>query len=57
MFKVKQQRYPIESIVVAHSLELVYIEWLCLEPGKGKEQSILVVTYHFSQNVQVYIMW
>ena len=37
-----------ENIVATHSLELVHINYLCLEPGKGKED-ILVVTDHFPQ--------
>ena len=29
---------PMENIVATHPLELVYIDYLCLEPGKGKEE-------------------
>ena len=39
-FKAKQQRTP----MVTHPLELVHINYFCLEPGKGKEENILVVT-------------
>ena len=46
-----------ESIVPTHSLDLVHIDCLCLEPGKGKEENILVVTDHFTQYAQAYITW
>ena len=34
--KEKQQKVPMESTVDTHPLEVVYIDYLCLEPGKGK---------------------
>ena len=57
IFKAKQQRVPMENIVVTHPLELVHIDYLCLKPGKWKEENILVVTNHFNQYMQVYIAW
>ena len=53
-FKAKQQRVPMESIVATHSLDLVQIDYLCLEPGKGKEENVLVVMDHFTQYAQAY---
>ena len=47
--KAKQQRAPMESIVATHPLELVHINYLLLEPGKGKEGNVLVVTDNFTQ--------
>ena len=45
-----------ESIVATHPPELVHINYLCLEPGKGREEEdILVVTDHFTQYVQAYV--
>ena len=44
-----------ESIVATHPLELVHINYLCLEPGKGKEENVLVVIDHFTQYAQAYI--
>ena len=38
-FKVKQQRSPMESIVATHPLEVVHINYLCLEPGKGTKKT------------------
>ena len=54
-FKEKQQKTPMESIVATHPLELVHINDLCLEPGKGQEENILVVTDHFTWYAQAYV--
>ena len=35
-----------EIIMATHPLELVHIDYLCLEPGKGKEENLLVVMDH-----------
>ena len=56
-FKAKQHRAPMESIMATHPLELVHINYLCLEPGKVKEENILVVTDHFTCYAQVYVTW
>ena len=34
-FKAKQPKAPLESIVATRPLELVHLDYLCLEPGKG----------------------
>ena len=44
--KAKQPRTPLENIVATHPLELVHLDYLCLEPGKRKEENIQVVTDH-----------
>ena len=54
-FKAKQQQAPIENIVATHPLELVHIDYLCLEPGKGKEEHVLVVMDHFAHYAQAYV--
>ena len=54
-FKAKQQRVPMESTVATHPLELVHINYLCLESGKVKEENIPVVTDHFTCYTQVYV--
>ena len=52
---MKQQRAPMESIMATHPLELVQINYLCLEPGKGKEENVLVVMVHFTYYAQAYV--
>ena len=54
-FKAKQSKAPLENIVATHPLELVHLDDLCLEPGKGLEENVLVVTDHFTQYVQAYV--
>ena len=56
-FKAKQPRALLENIVATHTLELVHLDYLCLEPGKGKEENILVVTDHFTHYAQAYVTW
>ena len=43
------------NIVAMHPLELVHLDYLWLEPGKGKEENILVVTDHFTHYAQAYV--
>ena len=45
-----------ENIMATHSLELVHIYYLCLEPGKGKEENALVVMEHFTLYAQAYVI-
>ena len=44
-----------ENIMGTNPLELVHINNLCLEPGKGKEEIVLVVMDHFTHYSQVYV--
>ena len=53
-FKVKQPKAPLENIMATYSLELVHLNYLCLEPGKGLEENVLVVTDHFTRYTQAY---
>ena len=55
ILKAKQQKAPMENIVATHHLELVHIDYLCLEPGKGKEENVLVVTGHFTWYAKAYV--
>ena len=46
---------PPQNIVATHPFELVHLNYLCLETGKGLEENVLVVTDHFTRFTQVYI--
>ena len=54
-FKGRQPKAPLENIVTMYPLELVHLDYLCLEPGKGLEGNVLVVTDHFTQYAKVYV--
>ena len=54
-FEAKQPKAPLENIMATYPLELVHLDYLCLEPGKGLEENALVVTDHFSRYAQAYI--
>ena len=54
-FKAKQPYAPLENIMATHPLELVHLDYLCLEPGKGLEENVLVVADHFTRYTQVYV--
>ena len=45
-FKARQPKALLENIVAMHPLELVHLNYLCLEPEKGLEENVLVVTDH-----------
>ena len=51
-FKAKQPKAPLEDIVATHPLELVHLNYLCLEPAKGLEENVLVVKDHFTRYAQ-----
>ena len=55
VFKAKQPKAPLENVVATHPLELVHLNYLCLEHGKGLEENVLVVTDHFTRFVQAYV--
>ena len=46
---------PLENIIATHPLELVHLNYLCLEPGKGLDENALVVTDHFTRYAQAYV--
>ena len=54
-FKARQPKAPLKNIVATHSLELVHLDYLCLEPGRGLEENVLVVTDHFTRYAQAYV--
>ena len=55
LFKARQQKAPLKNIMATHPLELVHLNYLCLEPGKGLEENVLVVTDHFTRYAQAYV--
>ena len=54
-FKARQPKAPLKNIMASHPLELVHPNYLCLEPGKGLDENVLVVTDHFTRYAQVYV--
>ena len=56
-FKAKQPKAPLENTMATHPLEFVHLDYLCLEPGKGLEENVLVVTDHFTWYAQAYVTW
>ena len=54
-FKARQPKAPLENIVATHPLDLVHLDFLCLEPGKGREENVLVITDHFTRYAQAYV--
>ena len=54
-FKARQPEAPLENIVATHPLELVHLDHLCLEPGKGLDENVLVVTDYFTRYTQAYV--
>ena len=49
------QNAPLENIMATHPLELFHLNYLCLEPEKGLEENILVVTDHFTRYAQAHV--
>ena len=54
-FKARQPKAPLENIMATHPLELVHLDFLCLEPGKGQEENVPVITDHFTRYTQAYV--
>ena len=54
-FKARQPKAPLKNIMATHPLELVHLDYLCLESGKGLEVNVLLVTDHFTRYTQAYV--
>ena len=54
-FKARQQKAPLKNIMATHPLELVHLNYLYLEAGKGLKENVLVVTDHFTRYAQAYV--
>ena len=54
-FKAKQPQAPLENIVATHPFEVIHHDYLCPEPGKGKDENVPEVTDHFNQYAQAYV--
>ena len=54
-FKVRQQKAPLKNIIATHPLELVHLDYLCLEPREGLEENSVVITDHFTRYAQAYV--
>ena len=52
--KSKTQRAPLNPIFASQPMEIVHLDHLTLEPCKGKIESVLVVTDHFTRYAQAY---
>ena len=54
-FKAKQPKAPPENSVATHPLELVHLDYLCLEHRKVLEENVLVVTDQLIWYAQAYV--
>ena len=54
-FQSQTAKVPLENIMATHPLEMVHLDYLCLELGKGLEENVLVITDHFTRYDEVYV--
>ena len=55
--KLRKSRVPRAELVLilaSRPMELVHLDYLCLEPCKGQVENVLVVTDHFTRYVQAF---
>ena len=54
-FRARHPKDPLENIMVTHPLELVHLNYMCLEPGKCLDENVLMVADHFTRYAKVYV--
>ena len=55
-FKTKAQVAELTPLAVTHPLELVHMDFLTIEAGKGnREINVLVITDHFTRYAQDFV--
>ena len=54
-FQSQTAKVPLKNIMATHPLELVHLDYLYLEPGKGLEENVLVITDHFTRYARAYV--
>ena len=54
-FKTRQLKASLENIMATHPLELVHLNYLCLESWRGLEENVLVITDHFTRYARAYV--
>ena len=52
--KKRTHRAPMQPIFASQPMEIIHLDHLTLEPCKGKFESVLVVTDHFTRYAQAY---
>ena len=52
--KSTPQVAPLQPILVSQPLELVHLDYLTLEPSKGNNENVLVITDHFTRYALAY---
>lgn len=52
--KAHPQVAPLQPILVSQPLELVHMDYLCIEPSKGNIENVLVITDHFTRYAQAF---
>ena len=45
---------PLQPIIANQSMELVYMDFLSIEPSKENVENVLVITDHFTRYAQAY---
>ena len=45
---------PLQTIIASQPMELVYMDFLSIEPSKGNIENVLVITDHFTRYAQAY---